>query len=89
MGTVVTAPCCLRIYPSALLHTTGVQTMPRERAACLDPTGSGVTAQVGRQDVMGLPALATPKPRILQVSGLNRISSSEWVKRAQGPYDGL
>lgn len=31
VGTVVTAPCCLHIYPSALLHTTGVQAVPRER----------------------------------------------------------
>lgn len=39
--------------------------------------------------MVGLPALAALKPRILQVSGLNRVSSYEQVKRAQGPCDGL
>lgn len=39
--------------------------------------------------MVGLSALVALKPRILQVSELNRVSSYEQVKRAQGPCDGL
>lgn len=90
VGTIVTAPAaCTSIHQPSCTQQVCKPCPERERAACQDATGSGVTAQAGRQEVVGLPALAALKPRILQVSGLNRVSSYEQVKRAQGPCDGL
>ena len=85
-GLLSLPPAACASIHQPLLYTTGVQAVPREResVACLDATSSGIAAQAGRQDVVGLPALAAPKPCILQVSWLNRVSSSERGKEGTG-----